>query len=272
MINRLNEAVDFIKSKTNRRPKIAAILGSGLGIYVDKLDDKQEIPYSEIPGFHETTVKGHSGKLVFGKTAGLDVVVMQGRYHVYEGHDLNEVVFPIRVLALLGIKHLVLTNAAGGINHDYSPGDLIIIKDQINMTGNNVLIGKNLNELGERFPDMSEVYDKEDTQSIERAYKELGIKINKGIYAGVLGPSYETPSEIKMLRILGGDLVGMSTVHEAIAAHHAGLKVTGISCVTNMAAGMLDEKLSHDDVKEVANTAMEKFSNLLNLSIKEILK
>ena len=272
MIERLNKAVEYIKSKTDRSPQIATVLGSGLGIYVDKLDDKIEIPYSEIPGFHQTTVAGHEGKLVFGKTDGIDVLVMQGRYHVYEGHDLGEVVFPIRVMGLLGVKNIILTNASGGINNSYNPGDLVIIEDQINMTGKNPLLGINIEELGPRFPDMTQIFNKDLISKIEKAYKALDIKIQKGNYMGVLGPSYETPAEIKMLRTLGGDLVGMSTVHEAISANHMGLNVAGISCVTNMAAGMRDEKLSHEDVKEVAKIAMNNFANLLNLSIKEISK
>lgn len=272
MIDRIKKATDYIKSKTDRSPATGAVLGSGLGIYVEKLEDKIIIPYSEIPGFHQTTVTGHAGQLVFGKTDGVDILVMQGRYHVYEGHDLNDVVFPIRVMASLGIKNLILTNASGGINAEYNPGDLVIIEDQINMTGKNPLIGKNISDLGPRFPDMTEVFNKELISHIKAAYTSLEINIQTGTYMGVLGPSYETPAEIKMLRTLGGDLVGMSTVHEAIAANHMGLKVAGISCVTNMAAGMRDEKLSHDDVKKVAKIAMNNFANLLNTSIQEISK
>ncbi len=272
MIDRINTAAEYIRTKTDRTPLTGAVLGSGLGIYVEKLEDKIIIPYSEIPGFHQTTVTGHAGQLVFGKTDGIDVLIMQGRYHVYEGHDLSDVVFPIRVMASLGIKNLILTNASGGINSEYNPGDLVIIKDQINMTGKNPLVGKNIADLGPRFPDMTEVFNKDLVSSIKNAYETLGIKAQTGTYMGVLGPSYETPAEIKMLRILGGDLVGMSTVHEAIAANHMGLKVAGISCVTNMAAGMRDEKLSHDDVKDVARIAMNNFANLLNKSIQEISK
>lgn len=270
MIKRINTAVEYIKSKTDRSPSVAAVLGSGLGIYVDKLEDKIVIPYCEIPGFHQTTVAGHEGQLVYGKTNGIDVLIMQGRYHVYEGHDLSEVVFPIRVMGSLGVKNLILTNASGGINSQYSPGDLVIIQDQINMTGKNPLIGKNIDELGPRFPDMTEVFSKDLISHIQDAYEDLKLKVQTGVYMGVLGPSYETPAEIKMLRTLGGDLVGMSTVHEAISANHMGMKVAGISCVTNMAAGMGDEKLTHDDVKQVAKIAMNSFADLLNKSIQRI--
>jgi purine-nucleoside phosphorylase len=229
MINRINSAVEYIKTKTDRTPSIAAVLGSGLGIYVEKLEDKIIIPYSDIPGFHQTTVAGHEGQLVFGKTNGIDVLIMQGRYHVYEGHELSEVVFPIRVMGALGIKNLILTNASGGINSDYNPGDLVIIEDQINMTGKNPLVGKNIDDLGPRFPDMTEVFNKALISNIKEAYNQMNLKAQTGTYMGVLGPSYETPAEIKMLRVLGGDLVGMSTVHEAISANHMGINVAGIS-------------------------------------------
>lgn len=272
MIKRINSAVEYIKTKTNRTPKIAAVLGSGLGIYVEKLDDKIIIPYYEIPGFHQTTVAGHEGQLVFGKTHGIDVLIMQGRYHVYEGHELSEVVFPIRVMGALGVNNLILTNASGGINSQYSPGDLVIIEDQVNMTGKNPLVGKNIDDLGPRFPDMTEVFNKKLISNIKEAYNQMSLKIQTGTYMGVLGPSYETPAEIKMLRTLGGDLVGMSTVHEAICANHMGINVAGISCVTNMAAGMGDAKLTHEDVKEVAKIAMNNFAELLNKSIQEISK
>ncbi|MCT4641917.1 MAG: purine-nucleoside phosphorylase [Bacteriovoracaceae bacterium] len=270
MLNRINEAVSFIKSKTDRTPSTGVILGSGLGIYVDTLEDKIEIPYSEIPGFATTTVVGHAGKLVFGKSNTKDVVVMQGRYHAYEGHDAAEVAFPTRVLGKLGIKNLVLTNASGGINSSYRPGELVYIQDQINLTGRNPLIGDNIEELGPRFPDMTYAYKPHLNEYISAAAKDLGFEIKSGIYAGLMGPTYETPAEIKMLRTMGADMVGMSTVFENIAANHMGINVCGISCITNMAAGMLDEKLDHADVKDIANQAMEKFAKLVNKLIEKI--
>jgi purine-nucleoside phosphorylase len=195
---------------------------------------------------------------------------MQGRFHTYEGHSLEDVVLPVRVLSLLGVKNLVLTNAAGGINSKYNPGELVCIKDHLNLTGKNPLVGPNDERFGPRFPDMTETYNEKLNEHIFQAAEELNIKVQQGIYAGLLGPTYETPSEIKMLKIFGADMVGMSTVPEAIAAHHAGLNVCGISCITNLAAGISKEKLNHDEVKEVANLAMEKFTKLLTLSVEKI--
>jgi purine-nucleoside phosphorylase len=249
---------------------VGLILGSGLGVYVDEIENKTIIPYEDIPGFHRTTVEGHQGRLILGQVKGVEVAVLQGRYHVYEGHGLDEVVLPTRVLSLLGCEFLILTNAAGGINSDYVPGDLVYIKDHINMTGRNPLIGPNISEFGPRFPDMTQAYDPELIDLIESSAKALDFKIKGGVYCALLGPTYETPAEIKMLRILGGDLVGMSTVPESIAANHLGMRVAGISCVTNLAAGIGNEKLSHEDVKEVAKIAMNKFSNLLTQLVSEI--
>lgn len=270
MFQKIKETSDFIKSKMEATPKVGLVLGSGLGVYVDRIEDKTVIPYEEIPNFHKTTVAGHAGQLVLGKVAGVDVAVFQGRYHTYEGHDLFDVVLPVRVLSQLGVEYLVLTNASGGINESYVPGDLVCINDHINMTGRNPLVGPNFEELGPRFPDMSYTYNPELREVFHKASKNINIDLKDGIYAGVLGPTYETPAEIRMYKTLGGDLVGMSTVPEAIAAHHAGLKVGGIACVTNMAAGISKEKLNHADVKDVAAKAMQKFSDLLTETVKEI--
>lgn len=269
-LDRLNKAANYIKSKTNSSPKIGIVLGSGLGVYVERIEEPTVIPYEDIPGFPQTSVEGHDGKLIIGKTEGVDVAVFQGRFHFYEGHALEDVVMPVRVLSLLGVEKLILTNASGGINTSYVPGDLVCITDHINMTGNNPLIGPNHAELGPRFPDMTRAYDPKLREAIHTAAKNIGIDLKEGVYAGVLGPTYETPAEIKMLKTIGGDLVGMSTVPEAIAAHHAGLRVSGVACVTNMAAGIGGEKLTHEDVKIVAQKAMQKFSDLVSAAVKEM--
>lgn len=270
MLDKISTAVAFIRSLHTSKAKTGAVLGSGLGDYVNGLSEKVEIPYSSIPGFASPSVKGHDGKLVFGKIDDTEIVILQGRFHAYEGLSLDEVVFPIRVLKFLGVENIILTNASGGINSAYSPGDFVIIEDHINMTGDNPLLGKNLQELGERFPDMTDTYCAQNREALKRAFDDLNITVHQGIYAGVLGPSYETPAEVRMLRILGADLVGMSTIYEAIAAHHMGVKVSAIACVTNMAAGMLEQKLDHDDVKEVAGKVMQNFQSLLNQAIKRV--
>lgn len=268
---KLDEATQFILSKSPQfSSSIGLILGSGLGPIVDQMKVLAEIPYSEIPYFHGTTVVGHQGRFVCAELDGTPLYVMQGRIHAYEGHSLNDVVFPIRLLKYLNAQYVVLTNAAGGINTDYTPGQLVLIKDQLNFTGQNPLVGQNHDFLGDRFPDMSEIYPK----GLRSVFKEAALKLNsklaEGVYAGVLGPSYETPSEIRMLRGLGADLVGMSTVPEAIAGHHAGLQLIGLSCVTNMAAGVLQQKLNHDDIKNEANKAMNHLGELLKIALKEI--
>lgn len=270
MYKKLNEACDYIKKQYDKTPLLGVVLGSGLGVFAQRLQNQKVINYEEIPHFHPTGVEGHEGKLIFGEINGASIVAFQGRYHFYEGHSLDDVVLPVRILALLGARYLILTNASGGINRSYRPGELVCIKDHINMTGQNPLIGKNIEELGERFPDMTRTYTPELQELISSCAKSMGIEIKQGIYAGVLGPSYETPAEIEMLRTLGADLVGMSTVPEAIAANHAGLKIAGISCVTNMAAGIGGEKLTHEDVKLVAKKATEKFSDLLCSVIGEV--
>ncbi len=270
MYEQLGIAAKYIQSIRSSVPKVGIVLGSGLGKYVEKIEDKTVIPYSDIPGFKNTCVEGHEGRLILGKSEGIDVAVMQGRVHVYEGHPMEEVVFQVRTLATLGIEILLLTNAAGGINYDYNPGDLVLIEDHINLMGNNPLVGPNINELGPRFPDMTEAYSKDIRDIILKAADEINYKMKKGIYCALLGPTYETPAEIKMLRALGADMVGMSTVPESIAANHLGLKVGGISCITNLAAGMSNKQLNHQEVKEEAHKVMDTFISILNKTIYHI--
>jgi purine-nucleoside phosphorylase len=271
MFQKVKETANFIQAQLEgRAPKVGIVLGSGLGVFADKVKDKIEIPYSEIPNFHQPTVTGHKGRLVIGTVSGVEVAVFQGRFHYYEGHPLEDVVLPVRVLSQIGVEKLILTNAAGGISSDYSPGELVYITDHINLTGNSPLMGPNDERFGVRFPDMSEAYNKELNSLLLDSAKELDMVIKPGVYAGVLGPAYETPAEIRMLRTMGADMVGMSTVPESIAANHAGLKVCGISCITNLAAGISKEKLNHDDVKDVANMVMEKFTKLLDKAVEKI--
>lgn len=266
----IKTATDYIKNKIqNRQPVLGLILGSGLGAIVDDMQDAIKIPYDEIPGFPNTTVVGHQGNLVIGKLGGKEVLVIQGRFHFYEGRSLNEVVLPIRVMDGLGIKNLIVTNASGGINPNFKPGDLVLIDDHINYAGRNPLIGENLDELGPRFPDMSEAYSKKINSTVVAAGKDLGIDVKSGVYVWVLGPSYETPAEIKMFSIMGADMVGMSTVPEVIAAKHLGMNVCGISCITNHAAGIVEQVLDHDDVKKVAQMVREKFTGLVTKAIEK---
>lgn len=270
MYEKLGKAAEYIRSKKTTKPKIGIVLGSGLGVFVDQIENQVIIPYNEIPYFKKTTVEGHEGRLILGTVKGVDVVVMQGRNHAYEGIPMDEVVFPVRTLGILGIHTLILTNAAGGINLDYKPGDLILIKDHLNLMGKNPLVGPNLNEFGPRFPDMSKAYNPE-LRAIMKNISEtkLDKKMHEGVYAAVMGPTYETPAEIRMFRILGADMVGMSTVPEAIAANHFGIKVCGVSCVTNMGAGIIDQTLKHEDIKHEAGKAMNHFTQLLTLSIEQ---
>lgn len=272
MLEKIATTAEFIHTVKKVKPQVGIVLGSGLGFFVDQLEDKTIIPYSDIPFFHKTTVEGHEGRLIFGKIKGVDVAVLQGRIHAYEGHPMEEVVFPVRVLAMLGIETLILTNAAGGVNLSYTPGDLVIIKDHINFQGKNPLVGPNKNEMGPRFPDMTHAYYPEYVQLLKKVSEKVGRKIQEGVYCGVLGPTYETPAEIRMIRTLGGDMVGMSTVAECIAAHHMGVKVCGISCITNMGAGIKNEELKHEDIKHEAQKAVEHFTQLLTGFIAELKK
>lgn len=276
LMAQLNESATAIKSLMQKHlghqnvPKVAVTLGSGLGLFCESLssEHKLEILYKDIPHFHQTSVVGHDGKMVIGKIDGTDVLVLQGRIHAYEGHSLSEVVFPTRLVRSLGVETLILTNASGGMNPAYQTGDLVMIKDHINLTGLNPLRGPNEEELGPRFPDMSTTWTPAVQESLQQAAHSISYQLKSGVYLGVMGPSYETPSEIDMFRKLGGDMVGMSTVAEAIAARHCGLKLGGISCITNMAAGLHDGELDHHDIKEEANKVKETFVTLLGHGIK----
>lgn len=259
MLEHIREARDYIQLKINIEPEIGLILGSGLGVLADQIENQTVIPYEEIPHFPKSTVEGHKGQLVIGHLAGRNVLAMQGRFHYYEGYQLEQVVFPVRVMHELGVHSLILTNAAGGINETFNPGDLMIISDHINNLGGNPLIGTNINELGPRFPDMSAVYDRAYIRHAKSCAEELGLKVQTGVYVANTGPAYETPAEVRMLRLLGGDAVGMSTVPEAITARHMDMRVLGISCITNMTAGILDQPLAHDEVIETAAQVQNDF-------------
>ena len=257
------ETAEYIKARLSDSPDTVIVLGSGLGILADEIKNPIVIDYSEIPHFPKSTVAGHAGRLICGLLNYVPVLAMSGRFHYYEGYDINQVTFPIRVFAKLGIKNLILTNAAGGVNLNYEPGDLMVIKDHINFSDVSPLRGPNLDEFGPRFLDISNLYDENILRIIEECSGELGIMVNEGVYAYRQGPNYETPSEIRALRTLGADAVGMSTVPEAIVGRHSGLRVAAISCITNMAAGILPKTLSHDEVKEVAEFSSRKFISLL---------
>ena len=246
----INDAVQFLEARTALRPRVAVVLGSGLGAFADELSDRTEIPYAEIPGWPCSTAIGHAGKLVFGKLGALDAVVMAGRVHLYEGYTPVQVTFGVRVLGSLGVHSIVLTNAAGGINLALERGGLVLISDHLNLQGSNPLVGPNDDTLGTRFPDMSEAYSRTLRALAHEVGSEIGVRLAEGVYAAVPGPSYETPAEIRYLRTIGADLVGMSTVPEAIVANHMGMRALGISCVTNMAAGILPQKISHAEVLE----------------------
>lgn len=262
-MNNINEAVELIKGKINVKPSIGLILGSGLGSLADNIKNPTIIKYENIPHFPKSTVEGHKGQLVIGELGGKIVVAMQGRFHYYEGYHLNDVTFPVRVMIGLGIESLIVTNAAGGANVEFTPGDLMIIKDHINFTGQNPLIGENLSELGPRFVDMSKAYNREHMQVARDAGKKLNIELKEGVYMWFTGPTYETPAEVKLARILGADAVGMSTVPEVTIANHQGIKVLGISCITNMASGILDQPLHHEEVVETSMRVKENFERLL---------
>lgn len=266
----MSETINYIKNIIKDfQPDIGLVLGSGLGSLADEVGTIR-IPYCEIPGFENSTVQGHKGSLIFAEINGKNCVFMQGRYHFYEGHSIQKIVFPIRTLHLLGVKTLILTNAAGGINPAFNCGDFMIISDHINLMGTNPLIGKNDDSIGPRFPDMSEVYSKRLRKVALQEAQKLGLKIRQGVYAASSGPSYETPAEVKMLKTIGADACGMSTVPEAITATHAGMEVLGISCITNMAAGLSQERLSHDEVVNTAKKIESEFKNLILNIIKAI--
>lgn len=270
LYERAEHAARFIRSRAAEEIRVALILGSGLGAFADELYGAEAIPYSEIPGFARPTVEGHAGRLVVGKVGGVNVAAMQGRFHFYEGYKLEEVTFPIRALALAGASSLVLTNAAGGLNNSFEQGSLVLISDHLNLMGTNPLLGPNDARFGPRFPDMTEVYDRVYQEAAVAEAHAMGIELRRGIYAALSGPSYETPAEIRMLRLLGADAVGMSTVPEAIVARQMGLRVLGISCITNMAAGMLDEPINHEEVIETGARVRETFAELLRRVIPKL--
>lgn len=263
-MEKLEGALRFIRGKTGFRPKAAVILGSGLGGYAGQMKIECEIPYGEIPGFPVSTVKGHDGRFIFGYAGETPVAAMKGRVHYYEGYNMEEVVRPVRMLGMLGAERLLVTNAAGGINLSFQPGDLMLITDQITSLVPNPLRGENLGQLGPRFPDMSTVYDKEWRDDIRAAAAGCGVPLREGVYLQTPGPSYETPAEIRMFRGWGADAVGMSTAVEAIAARHMGIKVAGISCITNMAAGILEQPLCHEEVQETAAKVEDSFTRLVS--------
>lgn len=264
------EAVEFIRSRSPLAPRAGVVLGSGLGEFAGRLEGAVAVPYGEIPHFRKVSVAGHAGRLVLGTVGGAPVAVLQGRYHYYEGHAIEDVVFPVRVLGKLGIGGLLLTNAAGGIGRELRPGDLMVIRDHINLMGINPLRGGNDERLGPRFPDMSAVYDPAFQEAIASAQAAIGLRPKKGVYLALSGPSYETPAEIRMLAALGADAVGMSTVPEAICARHLGLRVAGISCITNLAAGISERPLSHHEVSETAERVKNDFIRLLELVIPKL--
>lgn len=267
---KINHCLEQIRSKTDFEPLMAVVLGSGLGGYASKMEVVCEIPYSEIDGFPVSTVQGHDGRFLFGYVEGVPIVAMKGRVHFYEGYAIDDVVLPIRTMGLLGAKYILLTNAAGGIDFDFEPGDLMLIEDHISSFIRSPLIGENIEELGVRFPDMSRVYDLKLCDCIKRAASSEGIDIKEGTYLQTSGPQFETPTEIKMFRTLGASAVGMSTVVEAIAAHHMGMRVCGISCISNMAAGILDQPLTHSEVQITADKVAHKFERLVSGLIKEV--
>jgi purine-nucleoside phosphorylase len=257
------DAAKVVLTRTTLRPKIGLVLGSGLGAFADSLTDSTKVPYSDIPSFPQSTAIGHAGRLVIGNAGTVPVAAMQGRVHQYEGYSAQQVAFPIRVFARMGIKSVILTNAAGGINLGYSQGALVLIRDHINLQGTNPLVGPNDDRFGLRFPDMTHTYSRQYREIAREEAARLGIMLHEGIYAALLGPSYETPAEIEHLRRIGADLVGMSTVAEVIAARHMALNVLAISCVTNMAAGILDQPLSHAEVMETGERVRSVFESLL---------
>lgn len=265
------KSADFIKGKIeNKKPKIAIILGSGLGSLSEEITDKVVINYKDIPGFPISTVEGHRGELIVGRLGGKEIIAMNGRFHYYEGYDLKETTFPERVFKLLGVEILILTNAAGGVNKTYKAGDFMVINDYLSFFAESVLRGPNVDEFGERFPDMSETFNKELSKKLEIIIEKHTGVAREGVYAYMKGPTFETPAEIRALRTFGADAVGMSTVPEAIIAHHCGIKNVAVSCITNMAAGVLDEVLSYDDVKNTAEKVKIQFKQIIKEFIEQL--
>ena len=266
----IEKAVEYIRGKIDFKPLLALVLGSGLGDFADSIDTEMCINYSEIPGFKSSTVLGHKGRFVFGRVQGIPIVAMQGRVHYYEGYDMQDVVLPIRVMGMLKAKVLILTNAAGGIDLGFKPGDFMLINDHITSFVPSPLIGANIGQLGTRFPDMSTVYDLNLRNYIKKCAASVGIELKEGVYLQCTGPNFETPAEIKMYSKLGASAVGMSTAVEAMAAYHMGMKIAGISCISNMAAGISKNALSHTEVNETTSKISSSFTSLLNCIIKNI--
>ncbi len=263
MYHKLMTCISSVREKTDFKPEVGIILGSGLGDYADGIKIEASVEYSEIEGFPVSTVKGHKGRFVFGYVENVPVVIMQGRVHYYEGYAMADVVLPIRLMGMLGASKVILTNAAGGVNENYQPGDFMMITDHITVGVPSPLIGANIEELGPRFPDMSEVYSKRLQDVILKSAHECGIAMQKGVYVQLTGPNYETPAEVRLCRIWGGDAVGMSTACEAMAARHMGLEICGISCITNLAAGMTANPLDHKEVQEIADRVSVDFKKLV---------
>lgn len=270
LLNRVEETVSYIQNKTGKKPETAIVLGSGLGQLADKLEDAVVIPYEELPHWKSSTAPGHNGRLLFGTLGGKEVVCMQGRLHYYEGYSMEDITYPVRVMAKLGVKNLLLSNAAGGINTDFAPGQLMLITDHINFLGRNPLMGPNEADFGVRFCDMSYAYHPELRRLALEAAEELGQNLAQGVYVATTGPSYETPAEIRMFRMWGASAVGMSTVPEVIVANHSGLRVMGISCITNMAAGVLDQPLTEEEVLETGAKSGAAFQALMTRIVEKL--
>jgi len=264
IMQRIQQATDYLKQATDIRPYAALVLGSGLGEYADSLKNVRRIPYREIPGFPVSTVPGHKGQLVLGNLFGMPVAIMQGRLHYYEGYAQDVITIPLRALRLLGAEVLVLTNAAGGINQEFVPGDLMLIEDHINFSGMSPLRGENLDLLGPRFPDMTMAYDERLKELMRKSAGQVGIDLKQGVYMMFSGPQFETPAEIRFARTIGADAAGMSTVPEVIIARHCGMRICAVSCITNLAAGMLSQPLSHSEVMETGERAKHTFSQLID--------
>jgi len=259
---KIEEAVDYLEEKTDLRPELGLILGSGLGELGDEVENPVSIDYEEIPGFLESKVEGHAGRLILGELEGSPVYLMQGRYHYYEGHQISELVFPIQVMDAMGCGQMIVTNAAGAVNENFDVGQIALITDHINFLGNNPLFGENDSRVGPRFVDMTYAYDPELNDLARKKAEDRGFNLREGVYVASMGPTYETPAEVKMYRSWGGDMAGMSTVPEVIAANHAGMRVLGLSCITNMAAGILDQPLDHEEVIQATEEAKSKFKGL----------
>lgn len=272
MLEQIQKTADYIKSKASNIPQYAIILGTGLGELAHIITDKKEIPYNEIPNFPVSTVEGHSGKLIFGKLGGIDVIAMQGRFHFYEGYDMKQVTFPVRVFQALGIQYLFVSNAAGGMNGSFDVGDIMLIEDHINLFPEHPLRGKNFNELGTRFPDMSNAYDKDLRLLAMDIAKENDIKLQHGVYVGTSGPTFETPAEYNYFRIIGGDAVGMSTVPEVIVANHAKMKVLAFSIITDLGVIGKIVEVTHEEVQEAAKIAQPKMAFIIQEVLKRISK